>query len=194
MSFLKQIVNERKQNREKEEFISRVAEKYNCSKELITETYDKALSETNSKVMAKSRVFSMVVEAEEETWGVWDRHDKKWVGGTYKNKNRARARVDRLDNEYGGYRYTVKSRSVNEAYDPDTDDDWNNSWNFDYAEDTGWSAQCPNCGSDEVMYDDPPPKFRLQAHRFECQECGTKGPWMGPHEHIATKYEKEGRF
>lgn len=30
------------------------------------------------------------------------------VGKPYKNKNRARTQRDKLDNEYGGYRYSVK--------------------------------------------------------------------------------------
>lgn len=34
------------------------------------------------------------------------------VGKPYINKHRARARVDQLDNAYGGYRYTVKAIEV----------------------------------------------------------------------------------
>lgn len=43
-----------------------------------------------------------------------DTHTGLQVGGEYKSRNRAARRVDRLDNEYGGYRYFVRSftRSV----------------------------------------------------------------------------------
>lgn len=34
-----------------------------------------------------------------------DRHTGKYVGKPYSNKTRARNRRDKLDNEYGGYRY-----------------------------------------------------------------------------------------
>ncbi len=42
---------------------------------------------------------------------VMDRKTKKPVGKPYKNKNRARTRVDQLDNIYGGYRYYVSDNS-----------------------------------------------------------------------------------
>lgn len=39
---------------------------------------------------------------------VIDRQTGEQVGKLYTSKNRARSRVDALDNAYGGYRYTVK--------------------------------------------------------------------------------------
>jgi hypothetical protein len=38
-----------------------------------------------------------------------DRHTKLRVGKPYLNRARARARADRLDLEYGAYRYHVES-------------------------------------------------------------------------------------
>lgn len=38
-----------------------------------------------------------------------DRHTGETVGKPYTSKNRARGRVDKLDNEYGGYRYSVRA-------------------------------------------------------------------------------------
>ena len=39
---------------------------------------------------------------------IYDRKAKCFVGGEYASRVRARRRVDKLDNEYGGYRYCVK--------------------------------------------------------------------------------------
>ncbi len=47
--------------------------------------------------------YSMVTK-----WRIWDTHDKVWVSAPYNNKKRARTRMDKLDNEYGGYRYQVR--------------------------------------------------------------------------------------
>ena len=48
-------------------------------------------------------------DAEDGPFIIWDTIDKVQVGSTYKQKNRARSRVDKLDGEYGGYRYQVRS-------------------------------------------------------------------------------------
>lgn len=40
-------------------------------------------------------------------WVIIDRHTRKQIGEPYASKARARTRADKLDNEYGGYRYTV---------------------------------------------------------------------------------------
>lgn len=45
-------------------------------------------------------------------YAIIDRHTGEQVGKPYTSKNRARSRVDALDNEYGGYRYTVKQIEV----------------------------------------------------------------------------------
>jgi hypothetical protein len=37
-----------------------------------------------------------------------DRKTGCQVGGPYKSRSRASNRVDKLDNAYGGYRYTIK--------------------------------------------------------------------------------------
>ena len=39
-----------------------------------------------------------------------------YVVGTYSTRSRARNKADKLDNEYGAYRYSVKSIEVWEAY------------------------------------------------------------------------------
>ena len=39
---------------------------------------------------------------------IFDKHTGLNVGKPYKNEKRARARMDKLDNEYGGYRYAVR--------------------------------------------------------------------------------------
>lgn len=41
-----------------------------------------------------------------------DRQTGNQVGKPYNNKARARSRADKLDNEYGGYRFTVKTLGV----------------------------------------------------------------------------------
>lgn len=45
-------------------------------------------------------------------YAVVDRHTGDSVGKPYTSKNRARSRVDALDNKYGGYRYTIKPIEV----------------------------------------------------------------------------------
>lgn len=40
---------------------------------------------------------------------VYDRQTRKTVGKPYQDRNRARRRADRLDNEYGAYRYGVRT-------------------------------------------------------------------------------------
>jgi hypothetical protein len=42
-----------------------------------------------------------------------DRMTGLQVGKPYTSKSRARKRVDKLDNQYGGYRYTVKTIESN---------------------------------------------------------------------------------
>jgi hypothetical protein len=44
---------------------------------------------------------------------VVDRKTGEQVGKPYSNKNRARSRVDKLDNDYGAYRYAVKEIEIN---------------------------------------------------------------------------------
>lgn len=41
-------------------------------------------------------------------WIIWDKIENRPVGKTYSNKRKARSRVDKLDNQYGAYRYMVK--------------------------------------------------------------------------------------
>jgi hypothetical protein len=45
---------------------------------------------------------------------VVDRQTGLQVGKPYTSKSRARNRVDKLDNEYGAYRYTVRSLEVSQ--------------------------------------------------------------------------------
>lgn len=44
-----------------------------------------------------------------------DRHTMLQVGRPYTNRSRARARVDKLDNQYGAYRYSVHTVYVGEG-------------------------------------------------------------------------------
>jgi hypothetical protein len=44
---------------------------------------------------------------------VIDRHTGLQVGKPYTSLSRARARVDKLDNAYGAYRYSVKMLPIN---------------------------------------------------------------------------------
>lgn len=37
-----------------------------------------------------------------------DRHTGERIGGTYQSRSRAQLRADKLDNEYGAYRYSVR--------------------------------------------------------------------------------------
>ena len=219
MSFLKQIVNERKESREKEEFVSRVAEKYNCSKELITETYDKALADTDSKTIAKARVYSQITVTEDQSEEPHITSAKDIIDLILPEYVSALEQIDRDMSSHGDANTTPweeftaliryyglipamkklrlnpqdlhdeldelawakmnqkqRANEVAENYDPRMDRNPEDTWNYDYAIDTGWSATCPNCGSSDVMYDDHPSKRTVQ--RFDCQNCGTKGPWM----------------
>lgn len=45
-------------------------------------------------------------------YAIVDRKTGEQVGNPYTSKSRARTRVDKLDNEYGGYRYSVKEIEV----------------------------------------------------------------------------------
>lgn len=49
-----------------------------------------------------------VKRAMTKRWRIWDTKEKQFVGQPYKNKKRARTRMDNLDNEYGAYRYQVR--------------------------------------------------------------------------------------
>lgn len=60
-------------------------------------------------------------------------------------------------------------------------------WQEDYAEDTGWSAICPNCGSTKVHQAGDMMKHRLDAVHYECEDCGHRSGWKGSHSHIAQK-------
>lgn len=42
-------------------------------------------------------------------YAIIDRQTGLQVGKPYKSKSRANARVDKLDNEYGAYRYYVRA-------------------------------------------------------------------------------------
>lgn len=56
-----------------------------------------------------------------ESYEIYDTQEKRVVGAPYQGANalsRARGRADRLDNEYGGYRYTVRSRKSREFHGP----------------------------------------------------------------------------
>ena len=46
-------------------------------------------------------------------WEIIDRMTGLRVGKSYKNKLRAANRADKLDNEYGGYRYFVRQVKEN---------------------------------------------------------------------------------
>ena len=64
-------------------------------------------------------------------------------------------------------------------------EDWNEDIN-DHG--TGMSAICPECGSDEVhTVNDLAGRDRIQAHRFECEDCGHKSGWWGPDSHLAAR-------
>lgn len=48
------------------------------------------------------------VGAVKKLWEIFDRKEKKVIGQPYSNRRRASTRVDKLDNEYGAYRYQVR--------------------------------------------------------------------------------------
>jgi len=61
--------------------------------------------------MGKSGAFAgggAVKKAISKKWRIWDPKEKVWVSQPYSDKNRARHRMDKLDNDYGAYRYQVK--------------------------------------------------------------------------------------
>ena len=47
------------------------------------------------------------MESENKKYRIKDRQTGNMVGGLYVTQRRARRRVDRLDNAYGAYRYSV---------------------------------------------------------------------------------------
>lgn len=48
------------------------------------------------------------------TYTIYDTRNKVQVGGVYTNSKRASRRVDKLDQEYGAYRYVVRTIFSNE--------------------------------------------------------------------------------
>lgn len=56
------------------------------------------------------------VEALKRLWRIWDPKESQWASSTYKNKRRARNKIDKMDNEYGAYRYKLKE--VRDTKDP----------------------------------------------------------------------------
>lgn len=46
---------------------------------------------------------------ESQTYKIIDKQTGNQVGGIYQTRRRASARADRLDNQYGAYRYIVKT-------------------------------------------------------------------------------------
>jgi len=61
-------------------------------------------------------------------------------------------------------------------------------WNEDYCTDYGPSAQCPKCNSEDVSstYGEAF-KDRIDAHYYECDNCGHKSDWWGDHDNVARK-------
>lgn len=55
-------------------------------------------------------------------WLVVDRHTATIVSKPYASKSRARARADKLDNEYGAYRYSVISEELAKHYERAADE------------------------------------------------------------------------
>lgn len=56
----------------------------------------------------EDRVYSAVIPSAPSLWIIIDRQTGAQVGKPYTNRVRASRRVDRLDNEYGAYRYSVR--------------------------------------------------------------------------------------
>lgn len=53
-----------------------------------------------------------------ELYQIWDSRNQCAVGKKTANVKRLRNRVDKLDAEYGGYRYSVQNVSQNEILTP----------------------------------------------------------------------------
>lgn len=53
-----------------------------------------------------------------ELYQIWDNRDKCTVGPKSTDVKRLRRRVDKLDSQYGGYRYSVQNVSQNEILMP----------------------------------------------------------------------------
>lgn len=49
-----------------------------------------------------------VATQQPRTYVIVDRHTGATIGKPYTNARRARSRADKLDNEYGAYRYSVR--------------------------------------------------------------------------------------
>lgn len=116
-SLLESIVNDMREDDAREDFINGIHERTGVSVKSLEEAYSRGLKEgadTSSPVtFAKAAVFRLTeaketVHESEGPFRIWDRKDKTWVGKAYNNRRRASNRVDRLDNEYGAYRYAVK--------------------------------------------------------------------------------------
>lgn len=125
MSFLNEVVDKFSQQKARESFVESVFENTGISKDALFEAYDTGLKEGGTTHFAKAEVYKFINEVNDSTempqgkFRIWDKHNKTWVGKTYNNWKRARTRVDKLDNEYGGYRYNVKKvdeESITEAF------------------------------------------------------------------------------
>jgi|AntRauTorcE11897_2_1112592.scaffolds.fasta_scaffold00078_48 hypothetical protein len=116
-SLLESVVSNMLSEDEKAEFINKVYKSSGISKTALTAAYERgkgaADSDATAIPLAKAHVYSYVSEhkvseASEGPFRIWDRKAKTWVGKPYSSRKRATSRADRLDNEYGGYRYSVR--------------------------------------------------------------------------------------
>ncbi len=116
MSILGTILNEKIQKASKEEFLIKESEKSGIPVDVLTQVYDKAISESANVILAKGKVYSFIKSqivkededsSEDRYYRIWDGKEKRWVSKASKQRARLRSRVDTLDNEYGAYRYQL---------------------------------------------------------------------------------------
>ena len=65
-------------------------------------------------ILIVKQTFQVMIKYQVVFYG--DSVTDSYVVGTYSTRSRARNKADKLDNEYGAYRYSVKSIEVWEAY------------------------------------------------------------------------------
>ena len=111
-SLLESIVSDMRADDAREGFINGVHERTGLPVESLEEAYSRGLQEgadtSNPVAYAKAAVFKLK-ESSEGPFRVWDRKEKTWASKKlFTNRRRATNSADRLDNEYGGYRYSVE--------------------------------------------------------------------------------------
>lgn len=170
MSLLNEVVSDMIIEETKRVFIDKVHAESGINKKSLSEAYDKGYKGTKSIANAKANVYSFVTEnkvtrkkskkviesdiTDDERhqfryngpFRIWDSKNKTWAGKAYKDRKRAQTRADRLDNEYGAYRFSVSHvdpKDHNKKLTPSERDRLNESHDESYTKILNLAKQDP---------------------------------------------------